>query len=475
MWVPQRGPQTRAYYSEAFETLYGGQAGGGKSDLLLGLARQEHKYSLLLRRTYPELEDSLILRAFEFYGERRFYNGSRHDWSWPGRRVRFGHMEQVSTVHRYQSAAFDLIGFDELTGFPRAAYMYMLSRARTTIKGQRVQVVGCTNPGGEGNDWVMERWAAWLDPGYNAVCGEGDRIGPAQHGELRWYVQFPSERRDRAWPDGEPFQHEGKLLRPTSRTFIPAELEDNPQLVEADPDYPGRLQSLPEPYRSQLAEGDWQAGLTDDAYQIVPTAWITAAIERGRKMAIQGYPTTLGVDVARGGDDQTVIAQRYSGPDGDIIGPLIKIPGRATPNGQSVLTLILAAAPAGTPTNIDVIGIGASVYDLALGAKLSAYGVNVAEGSRQTDKSGRLKFTNVRAEGYWRLREALSPSATRKLALPDDRELLNDLRATRWKMSTSGVSIEKKEDIKTRIMRSPDCADAVVLALFDRGPSAIII
>jgi len=454
-WTPNPGRQTEAYYSKADETLFGGQAGGGKSGLLLGLALTEHHASLLLRRTYPELEDSLILQSFKCYGDPNLYNKSQHVWNLEGgRRVRFGHLQHEDTIHRYQSAEFDLIGFDELTQFTRLQYEYLLSRLRTTRKGQRVRVVGATNPGGEGNDWVMERWRAWLDEGHP---------NRAQSGELRWY------RRD---DEGRDVECKSSDANAMSRTYIPAPLEENRRIdTEA---YRTRLSALPEPYRSQLMNGDWTAGLTDDAYQVIPTAWIRAAMKRWERNGHdRGKVDVIGVDVARGGMDQTVLARRY----GNWFAPIEKHPGRATPDGGSVAGLVALGLAEGGRANIDVIGVGSSAYDSCIQAGLEVYPVNFAAGTVMTDETGTLKMINKRAEFYWRMREALDPkrSEEEQLALPNDPELLGDLRAPRWKMQSNGVKIESKEDIKARIGRSPDCADAVVLALESIMPAMVMI
>jgi hypothetical protein len=402
---------------------------------------------LLLRRTFPQLEDSLIVRSKQFYGDERYYNASKHVWELGGRRIRFGHLEREKDIHQYQSAAFDLIGFDELTQFERRQYEYLLSRARTTTKGQRVRMVGCTNPGGEGNDWVMERWAAWLDEGYPR---------PAQPGEVRWF-----KRAD----DGHDVETTADDPQALSRTFIAAKLSDNAYLGE---EYRRILSAMPEPYKSQLLSGDWRAGMVDDAYQVIPTDWIRAAQARWKPGGDVGNMTTLGVDVARGGDDQTVFAPRY----GNWIAPLQKHPGRSTPDGQSVAGLI-ATTMRGGRAHVDVIGVGSSAYDIAHMQGLSVSPINFSEGSKAHDKSGQLSFVNLRAEAHWRLREALDPTGPDPLALPPDPELLADLRAPHWSMQTNGIRIESKEDIKKRISRSPDCGDAVALAVMPGPPSAI--
>ena len=460
LWTPNPGRQPEALHTEAFETLYGGQAGGGKSDLLLGLARTEHIRSLLVRRTYTELEDTLISRSLEYYGDERCYNRSKHIWRLPdGREIRFRHLQHEKDVLAHKSAAYDLIAFDELTEFTEYQYLYLISRARSTRRGQRIRIAAGSNPGGEGNDWVMKRWAPWLDEG---------RSNPAEPGELRWF------RRDDKGNDVE-CKSTDKYAK--SRTFIPAPLTENPWL---DEDYAATLALLPEPARSQLLFGDWVIGLTDNAYQVIPTAWIRAAMKRWKANGYESdsdadkdakHPDMVGIDVARGGADQTVLARRY----GSWFAEIEKHPGRVTPDGASVAALAALALKDGGIANIDVIGVGSSAFDSCIQAGLEVYPVNFAEGSLATDASGTMKMINKRAEFYWRAREVLDPKNDEQISLPNDPELLGDLRAPRWKMQSNGIKIESKDDIKKRIGRSPDCADAVVLAMEAIMPAMVMI
>jgi len=122
-------------------------------------------------------------------------------------------------------------------------------------------------------------------------------------------------------------------------------------------------------------------------------------------------------------------------------------------------------ALADATVNVDLIGVGTSVYDFLHEMDgVDAQGVNVASGADQTDRSGKFKMRNVRAWMYWSLREALDPQLGEDLALPPDSELLADLCAPRWKVSAQGIQVESKEDIIERLGRSPDSGDAVALA-----------
>ncbi len=447
VWLPHPSnlPQQQAYFSPAFEILYGGAAGGGKSDLLLGLSRTKHHRSLLLRRTYPDLERSLIARSLEFFGNPNNYNGTKHRWGIDGRIIEFGHMERSGTPTQpgdetqYASAQYDFIGFDQLEQFPQFAYEFMISRARTTLARQRVQIISTANPIGEGIDWIITRWSAWLDKTHPH---------PAKPGELRWY------KRNEAGLEQETDASDPDAL---SRTFIPAGLKDNPYLGD---DYRRQLKLLPEPLRSALLDGDWEASITDDAYQVIPRAWVKAAQARWTPKPPPGTVLdALGVDVARGGADKTVIAPKYD----NYIASLEKYPGLATPDGQSVVILIQKHHLEGVKVKIDVIGVGASTYDIGK-ERFQAIAVNFSNKSTATDVSGKLRFVNARAEFWWNLRDLLEPTSGVDVALPPDPELLGDLTAPHWIPQSNGIKIEDKEEIKRRLGRSPDSGDAVVIA-----------
>jgi hypothetical protein len=470
VWIPdsRNRPQCTAYETEAFEVLYGGSAGGGKSDLLLGVARTNHRRSLLLRREFPDLERSLISRSLEFYGDRKFYNSSKHVWNIDGRRVEFGHMERIGTPQEpgdeesYASAPYDYIAFDQVEQFTEYGYIFMVSRARSADMGQRVRIIASANWVGENLDWIIKRWGPWLMEGHP---------NPAKPGELRWYYRLKGDEHEREAPDNTQIWDEGAQdwVIPLSRTFIPAGLKDNPYMPES---YKAALQSLPEPLRSALLYGDLRATMTDDAYQVIPRTWVRAAMKRWTETppdSQKDKPLIVGCDVARGGDDKTVFAPRR----GAWFDKLHKHPGRTTPDGPSVVNLLRVIAPK-AKINVDVIGVGASVYDSGRAETeahdpLDMYPVNFAEKSGAMDKSGTLKFVNLRAECYWRFREALDPKDGQDISLPDDPELEADLCAPRWSMQTNGIKIESKEDIKKRIGRSPDCSDAVVLADANTG------
>lgn len=452
LWKPfPNSPQGNAVESPADITGYGGAAGGGKTDLELGLALTRHHNSIIFRREYPQLR-GIVERSRELIGERGRFNSVSNLWRLDdGRTIELGAVQHAHDVSKYRGRPHDLIAFDEATEFLEQQVRFLIGWLRTTIPGQRCRVVLTFNPptNVEGQ-WVVRFFAPWLDETHH---------NPALPGELRWFATVDGQETER--PDGEPFEHNGETIKPLSRTFYPAKLSDNPAL--ANTSYEATLQSLPEPLRSQLLNGDFKAGIKDDPWQLIPTAWVKAAQERWRPDGATVLMTCIGLDVAHGGEDQTVLAPRF----GDWFGSLSKHPGRQTPNGASAAALAVALIQGSAYINVDAIGYGASCQErLAEDHGLPAYAVNVAEKSDFRDRSGKYRMVNKRAEMYWRLREALDPEGDTELALPRDPELLADLTAPKYEITTAGIKVEAKADIKERLGgRSPDCGDAVALAM----------
>ena len=204
------------------EVLFGGAAGGGKSfgqlvDALLFALKYPKSKQLILRRTFAELEKSLIRTAQGLYPRDIFtLNSSTHTGKFAnGSCIDFGYCASESDVYQYQSAEYDVIRFDELTHFTESQYIYLISRVRGANSFPK-QIKSSTNPGGVGHTWVKERF-----------------VDPA--------------------PPNTSF--DGTLGM--KRIFIPSRVEDNKFLMKADPNYKKRLLALPENERRALLEGDW--------------------------------------------------------------------------------------------------------------------------------------------------------------------------------------------------------------------------
>jgi len=461
LWTPFVGrPQEAAYHSEADELFFGGQAGGGKSWLLLGLALTAHRRSIIYRREFPQLRE-LISSSVEMIGQRGRFNETMHIWrDLPGdRMLEFGAVHRETDKQNYKGRAHDLKAFDELPDFLESQYVFLNAWLRTPTPGQRVRTVATGNPPStpEG-EWVVRRWAAWLD---------SQHPNPAKPGELRWYAMIDGEEKE-VGPG--VFQYKDEVITPKSRTFIPASVMDNP--VYAETGYIEQLQMLPEPLRSQLLYGDFSIGLGTDPWQVIPAAWIEAAMARWTPDAPEGSTATcVGVDVARGGDDKTVAITRV----GRWFGLPVKVKGKDTPDGPSVVAHLTREIGYQVPIHVDVIGVGGSVYDHLKGLGVDAKAVNFAESSGGwSGRGGNLRFKNMRAELWWSMREALDPAFGLNLCLPPDQELKGDLVAPRWKITPQGIQIESKDDIRERIGRSTNCGDALVMALIGGGANVPI-
>jgi phage terminase large subunit len=211
--------------SPAKYRLFGGAAGPGKTKALLWEAiRQACKFdgcdTLLLRRTYPELESSLLayFRRDVPRGLYKSYNESKHLVTWTnGSTTRFGYCRNENDVYQYQGTEFLFIGIDELTHFTLKQWQFLTSRNRCPVPGSSCNMAGATNPGNIGHAWVKALWV--------------DHVPPPGF-----------ERSD--------------LYDRDDYDFIRARLDDNP-IYANDAEYRKTLESLPEHLRRAFLEGDW--------------------------------------------------------------------------------------------------------------------------------------------------------------------------------------------------------------------------
>ena len=455
-WIPQSKPQWLALLSRADELFYGGAGGGGKSDLLLGMAGELHSQSIIFRRVFPNLR-FLIERSKQIYTDGT-YNESSHVWRLNhGGTIEFGAMQYEKDKTNFQGRPHDLIGIDEAPEFTESQILFVTAWNRSTNEFQRVRVVLTGNPPiDESGAWIVRRYAAWLDKTHPH---------PAKPGELRWYATIKGNETE--MENGDEFERDGEKFIPRSRTFIPAKLEDNIFLA-ADGRYKSVLQSLPEPLRSQLLNGDFDASNMPDPFQIIPTEWVRMAQKRWLERERPVTPlTAVAIDPSRGGADKTALAKRHD----NWFDEVTAWPGVMVKDGAIMAELARQQIGDNDPAyiNIDVSGIGSSGYDHLKVMYKNVIPFNPAEGSEYRDKSRKLKMRNKRAEMYWRMRDALDPVAGDDIALPPSTELLADLCSARYEVSSAGVKVEDKEEIKARIGRSPDIGEAVMMCNFT-GP-----
>lgn len=227
-------PQTTFLVYEGHEALYGGAAGGGKSDALLAGALQyvdrPGYAALILRRSFADLAlpGAIMARSHEYLQGKARWNDRDKTWTFPsGATLTFGYLEHDNDVYRYQSSEFQYVAYDELTQFTERQYTYLFSRLRRRVElDVPIRMRAATNPGGVGHGWVMGR--------------------------------FPIDR-------GEKPSDKG------GRVFVPAKLSDNPGVDQGA--YVESLGELDDVTRRQLLDGDWGAaeGL---AFKVPPEAII---------------------------------------------------------------------------------------------------------------------------------------------------------------------------------------------------------
>jgi len=241
LWKPHY-KQSMALKCPAFEMLFGGAAGGGKSDFLLidfyaGVMKYgKYWRGILFRRTYDELEE-LLKRAYELYlplGGRQTNKG--RDFVFPnGAMIGFRYLEQDKDVLRYQGHQYTWIGFDELGNYSSDyAWRYMITRCRSAA-GVPCYMRATANPGGTGHAWIKTRFIDGFEP----------------------------------YRTHKTVETAGTVTIPITRAFIPSRLEDNPSLMSNDPGYAERLKLLPSHLYRALRQGDWDifAGQVFDEFR----------------------------------------------------------------------------------------------------------------------------------------------------------------------------------------------------------------
>lgn len=424
------------------------------SDLLLGAALTSHTRSIIFRRESKQL-GRLVSRLLTIYGSRGGYSSHpEHRLALPNDRlIRFGGVQHPGDEESFQGQDHDYYGFDELTQFLESQFRYLITWNRTTKAKQRCRVIATGNPptSPEG-EWVIQYWAPWL---------ESTHPNPAMPGELRWFISDENGE-DQEVEDSKPIRvpWDDDPIIPLSRTFIASSVEDNPFLMAAG--YKAQLQGLPEPLRSQMLRGDFTSGRDDNAWQVIPSAWVEAAQERWTPDRPKMPMSALGVDVAQGGVDHSVLVARY----GDWFSEPIGIPGRETPDSPTMAGHVVAALRDGAPAHIDADGVGGEVYGHLNGQNANVVAMYGNKESFARALDNKMGFFNTRSERHWRMREALDPSKGSRLALPKHPRIKADLCAPRWSLQGRGkIKVEAKEDIIKRIGRSPDYGDAIILAM----------
>lgn len=209
-------------------------------------------------------------------------------------------------------------------------------------------------------------------------------------------------------------------------------------------------------------EGEFWAG---DDEAVVPLSWVEAANRRWVEWDLAGRPQEpgreiFGVDVARGGTDFTGVARRT----GAVVSSVVA--WNIADTTRLVARLKRKMLHQTDMSVIDVIGVGAGVVDMMRQWNRGVIAFNASRKTKRLDRSGEYGFKNQRAAMWWMMREMLDPAFDPTLALPPIDDLIGELTAPKWRIAVgSKIQIESKEDVKKRIGRSTDLADAACQTL----------
>lgn len=221
---------------EIKELGFGGAAGGAKTFSLVAdpLFKKCHEIMgfqmAIFRRTYPQIRESVEIESMKWYPKFGFkYNNTEHVWTrkvngqvWCT--IRFIHAEEEKSVFAHDSAAYDILGFEETTQFTEFMYRYLFHRNRPNVANWKPYTRAVATPGDIGNTWYRERFV--VPGGVN-----GYKVIHAR-------------------------QEDGKFI---TRMFIPSFAKDNPVLMARDPNYITNLLVLPEALKKAKLYGDWWA------------------------------------------------------------------------------------------------------------------------------------------------------------------------------------------------------------------------
>lgn len=239
IWKPWPA-QEPFHQCPAYECMFGGTKGPGKTDTLLREScRQLNNPAyrgVIFRRTYPRLGE-VIDRSFKYFLRMGLkWSGKDQQinlpaWTAPsGAKIAFGHMQHEQDKYNWQGKEFHFLGFDEVEEFTEGQYLFLIAQNRTSSKSIRCYIRSTANPGGVGHGWVKRRFIDCLEPF-----------------KVKHFKRVEDE--DVECEENDP--------KGSSRAFIPASVYDNPSIIQNDPDYVKRLEQLPEQDKQALLYGNW--------------------------------------------------------------------------------------------------------------------------------------------------------------------------------------------------------------------------
>ena len=434
------------------------------SALIAILALLRHQRTVVYRWDKVQL-NAFIDDLIRFFGTQLGLNrqsGYFYFGDYPGHMLEWVGIGKPGAEQKMQGRPHDLLAVDEATQLPLDKLLYLNTWLRTTKPKQRCRIVYTFNPPGAENEdgemddgkWVIDFFAPWLDERH---------VNPAEPGEIRYFLtDAGGEVEEVASPDPVEMTISGKTFvnTPQARTFIPASVQDNQYLRGTG--YEQSLLNLPDEMRARMLLGDFRSGIVDNPNQILPTAWVDAAMDRWSPDGRRGEMSALGVDVARGGRNFTVLSPRY----GFWWDKITRRPGTDTPDGPAVASMCMQAVRDAAWINIDANGVGSSPYDQLKRANMRVKGLIMQQRKNLRRLPDGAKAYNLRSWLFWLLRCILDPKWDLHCALPKDKRLRSDLVAIKFSITNNGeILAESKDEIKDRLRRSTDDGDAVAYSI----------
>jgi hypothetical protein len=456
---PHSGGQEAFLSSNVDELFIGGEKGNGKSWLLL----QEFLYdveepdasAILLRRTYPDLEDLWSKARSHYQGYAPKFNDSSHMITFQkGSRLKFSHLQHVKNVYNHTGQEYSLIMFDELPNFPLFVFQFLISCLRSTNPNLKARVRGTGNPVGEGIGWVKRRYI--------------DSLKPYEIG----YFKTVNDR-DVRTDKGDPLA--------MSRMWIPGIRSENVTLMINDPGYEAKLESLPEYLKRAFKHGIWDS--TDLPYQVVKSShWKKALEMKDFPPGRYGY---IGADYAASKDKCAICSGR-----GDRVTKFQEFDGMDTWKfADEIEKEIHAFGVEQCVIAVDANGPGAGVFhELQRRGYVNLFPCTFKDGTFDPKINKpqivKVKFDNFRSQAWWKLGENmedgeidLSALLTEKSYYDNIYQLEEEVLIHTYKLHNDKVIIVSKDELRKVQMsdgrpglgRSPDRADALIYWNWIRG------